>query len=93
MNSEHGIDITELEAEEALSVVGTGDWLVALIDGVPDIIIPARWRMSLHEYAAKQFVRWVIAGVDRSISHDSDPSCDSSGSIRRTQTDSLMLLI
>jgi len=92
MAAGRGIDITGLDTEEALRLLGQGDWLIVLTAGLPDVTISQTWRQSLQTFAAKQFVEWVIAGIDRKLSHDNDPPWDCSGQVKRMNADSLLLL-
>ena len=86
------IDILNLSETDLLPTLGNGDWLIALPDNHPDMIIPAVLREQLANEAARQFVRWAIGGISVEINHHSDPPWDHSGHAYRHQTDPLVLM-
>lgn len=87
-----GINISDIEESELLSVLGKSDWHIALPDDLPDLVITVAWRQALIEDAGREFVRWVRRGQDVRIDHANDPVWDSSGTARTFQTDSFILL-
>ncbi|MCI0708990.1 MAG: hypothetical protein L0154_02400 [Chloroflexi bacterium] len=92
MTSQNAIDVLKLHENQLLKELGTADWLVAVPDETPPITITAQWRHTMQDYAGKQFVRWVMEGVDHVHTNDYDPPWDHSGSLRRISTDPLILL-
>jgi hypothetical protein len=87
-----GIDVLELDEDGLLPTLGTGDWLIALPDNHPDLVIAYEWRRNLHNDAARKFVRWVMGGIAIDIRHHNDPSWDQSGEAYRESVDPLLLL-
>ena len=57
-----------------------GDWVLAW-DKLPGLSLTPQDRRNIIDKYAKKYVRWVLEGVDRSISHTYDPPWDHSGSI------------
>ena len=57
------------------------------------ITFTAEWRQPFQQRAAQQFVNWCQAGIERVLTHHSDPSWDSSGSLRTTRCDPLLLRV
>jgi hypothetical protein len=88
-----GLDITKLKEESILEQLGEGDWLIALPNNYPDLLVSRAARDELEHGIGSRFVHWVMDGVDIEINHDFDPPWDSSGLARRHQADSLMLLV
>ncbi len=86
------IDITQIDEDDLLKQLGQGDWVIALPPNISDLTITVQGRQAWHEIAGKLFVYWVIQGIERRISHGFDPPWDSSGSIRQSKADPLMLL-
>lgn len=86
------IDILDLNETDLLPTLGDGDWLIALPDNYPDVIIPAVWRRQLSDSGAIKWVRWVINGIFVEINHDLDPPWDHSGQAYRYRADPQMLL-
>jgi hypothetical protein len=65
--------------DELLSLLGDGDWLLAMPKDLSDLRITVAWRQELIETTASWFVRWVINEQEVTINHNWDPSWDSSG--------------
>ena len=44
-----GIDIEALNESELLTVLGDGDWSIALLNNYPDLVVRADWREGYHK--------------------------------------------
>jgi len=88
MTQSNAVDVTRIREDQRLEQLGKADWLIALPEELPDLVITAQWRHDLQAVAAKQFVRWVMDGINRVFTHDYDPPWDHSGSLRQIRTDS-----
>lgn len=93
MTQSDAVDVTRTREDQLLERLGKADWLIALPEELPDLIITTQWRHDLQAHAGRQFVRWVMDGIDRVLTHDYDPAWDHSGSLREIKTDPRMLLI
>ena len=87
-----GFQFEKLSPEEALRLLGDGDWAIALPEDYPDLIIPAAWRQAFYDEVGKAFIRWVLAGEVIEITHDYDPPWDYSGQSRKSRVDPMLLL-
>ena len=88
------LDVERIEPEEALKLLGDGDWHIKNDDeNHPELVFNLQFRQTILDYAANLFVRWVIAGREVKIYHHNDPSWDSSGSARTHIVDPLILLV
>lgn len=87
------VNIFKLEEEDMPKVLGEDDWHIFIADDKPDLIVTRQFRQKYLDDIAKCFVRWVKEAKDRVISHHNDPHYDSSGSIRTSEADPIMLLI
>ena len=93
MDKPQAVDLLKTDEDEVLERLGRADWLIALPEDLPDLIITTQWRCDLQADCARRFVRWVMQGIDRVLTHDYDPPWDTSGSLRQIKTDPLMLLV
>lgn len=86
------VDVLNTPEDQLLEQLGKADWVITLPEGLPNLTITTQWRHALQAYAVKHFVRWVMEGIDRVLTHDYDPPWDCSGNLREIATDFLILL-
>jgi hypothetical protein len=88
-----GLNLESIKDDDDLfDALGSGDWVLELPLKYPDFVLSAAWRREQETLIAQTFVRWVLRGQWSEITHDADPSWDSSGMLRRTPADPLVLL-
>jgi hypothetical protein len=88
-----GLNLESIKDDDDLfDALGSGDWVLELPLKYPDFVLPAAWRREQEAVIAQTFVRWVLRGQWSEINHDGDPSWDSSGALRSTPADPLVLL-
>jgi hypothetical protein len=87
------VNITKIHEDRLLEHLDKADWVITLPEGLPNLTFTTQWRRTLQEYSGKQFVRWVMEGIDRVFTNDYDPPWDHSGTLRNVKTDSMMLLV
>ena len=87
------IDIIQLDSSELLAHLGDEDWLIALLHDLPAFKVTVQWRAAFQQIVGKLYVRWVLKGIERTLSHDSDPPWDYSGSMRQSRGDSVLMRV
>lgn len=85
------IDISQMDGEQALAVLGMGTWEIALPDGYPELVVEPEWREGIIAWTCCAYVRWVKDGKSRAITFDYDPPWDHSGEVLSRDTDPLIL--